>query len=563
MGKKSFFSRISTQLVTSFVIIIALIIAISVMAISNLSKINKADNNIYERNLIGISSLSDIRANLLQIEIDLDSMLNGASDTEKEQLIANINALKEENNKRLDDYELGIGDDTEDRNLFDALKKELYEYGRIRDEIIIPLIQANKLKKAQENSNLSTNKLVERNNEWAKEASEENTNIFLKSSRSVIILSAISIVLAIVCTIVMVRKIVNSLKKILDLANRMSNYDLGTDINVEEKTEFADIAIALNSAQENIKHLIKNVSESVDEITASSEELSATVEEMSAQFAEIDNAAATINSAILDTSASTEEISAISAEVNSSVTALSGKATDGSYNSEKIMNRAEEIKSNTEAVISNTISMYQSVEKEILDSIEKGKVINEIGVMAETIESIAAQTNLLALNAAIEAAKAGENGKGFAVVAEEVRNLAEASRDAVQNIKSLVSDIEDSFKGIDTSSHKLLDFMNNDILKEFDNFIEVGKQYEKDGAFVSSMSSEIAAMSEELAASISQVKEAIDGVAEMAQSSSENSESVKENISEANTAISNIADAAQSQAELSQELTEIISKFNI
>ena len=455
MGKKSFFSRISTQLVTSFVIIIALIIAISVMAISNLSKINKADNNIYERNLIGISSLSDIRANLLQIEIDLDSMLNGASDTEKEQLIANINALKEENNKRLDDYELGIGDDTEDRNLFDALKKELYEYGRIRDEIIIPLIQANKikeaeasmneLKKAQENSNLSTNKLVERNNEWAKEASEENTNIFLKSSRSVIILSAISIVLAIVCTIVMVRKIVNSLKKILDLANRMSNYDLGTDINVEEKTEFADIAIALNSAQENIKHLIKNVSESVDEITASSEELSATVEEMSAQFAEIDNAAATINSAILDTSASTEEISAISAEVNSSVTALSGKATDGSYNSEKIMNRAEEIKSNTEAVISNTISMYQSVEKEILDSIEKGKVINEIGVMAETIESIAAQTNLLALNAAIEAAKAGENGKGFAVVAEEVRNLAEASRDAVQIIKSLVSDIEDSF----------------------------------------------------------------------------------------------------------------------
>lgn len=572
MRKKSLFSRISVQLAVAFTIIIVLTSAISIMSISNLAKVNESGSNLYKSNVLGVSSISKIIQNLLQLEVNLNKLFNGAESEDKEQLIESITKLKESTAFNLDIYKAAL-ENEEDEKLFNELKAEIVEYNRVRDEIILPLIKSDNIKEAEERyheleevgaKTLSkANDLVEKNNQWASEANNKNARTFSNSSRNTISLAIISLLVSITCTIIMVRKISKSLMKILDLANRMSDYDLSTDIKIETKTEFADIGIALNSAQNNIRHLIENVIEGVDKVTASSEELSATVEEMTAQINEIDSASSTINSAIIDTSVTTEEISTITLEVTTSVNVLSEKATDGSYNSEKIMSRAGEIKSNTETMISNTMNIYQDVEREIIESIEKGKVINEIGIMADTIEGIASQTNLLALNAAIEAAKAGENGRGFAVVAEEVRNLAEASKEAVGNVKILVSEIKGSFKGIDESSSKLLNFMNSDILKEFNNFIELGKQYEKDGIFVSTMSSEIAAMSEELAASILEVKEAIDDVSAMVKGVTENSTSVKDNVSEANIAINNIAEAAQGQAKLSQALTEIISKFNI
>jgi methyl-accepting chemotaxis protein len=67
---------------------------------------------------------------------------------------------------------------------------------------------------------------------------------------------------------------------------------------------------------------------------------------------------------------------------------------------------------------------------------------NQIGKIIDTVNALASQSNMLALNAAVEAARAGDHGRGFAVVAEEVRSLAERSREATAQVQGILSDIQ-------------------------------------------------------------------------------------------------------------------------
>jgi methyl-accepting chemotaxis protein len=83
-----------------------------------------------------------------------------------------------------------------------------------------------------------------------------------------------------------------------------------------------------------------------------------------------------------------------------------------------------------------------------------GAKSQEVGRVVEIISGIAEQTNLLSLNAAIEAARAGEQGRGFAVVADEIRNLADGSSKAVQDITSLVQEMQDETSAVVKSMEK-------------------------------------------------------------------------------------------------------------
>ena len=367
---------------------------------------------------------------------------------------------------------------------------------------IISLVEAKKIEEAstyikeldtiRTSISIKLDRLIDLNRTWAEGSLNDNIAIYnysLKISTSVLI---ISLLFAIISATLITSRISKSTKKIMDLSNRLSEYDLSKNIEIKTKDEYGQIATALNIAQENLRNIINSVVNSTNKVNSSSQELSAAIEEVTYQFDQINESSLEISSSIQETSAITEEIAASIVEVSSSTEVLSEKATDGNINSEKIQKRSAKIKDNTEYVINNTNNIYRSFEENIKSSIEKGQVVNEIVNMANSIEQIAEQTNLLALNAAIEAARAGEQGKGFAVVADEVRILAEQSKDSVQNVKHTISEVKTAFNNITDSSTNLLQFINVEIMKEFNNFINVGNKYEEDGIFVREMSENMA-----------------------------------------------------------------------
>ena len=217
---------------------------------------------------------------------------------------------------------------------------------------------------------------------------------------------------------------------------------LAEDVEVTSEDEIGHLCKAMNKMKESIHNVLVSASEDAQQMAAASEELTAssnqtaqaamqvaqsvtnTSESVTKQQSEIQDSASNIGTV----SASLEEIQAESHQASESAKGVSVAAKDGG---KAVVESVEQIRGVERTVESGAA---------IVDKL--GQRSKEIGMIVDSISTIADQTNLLALNAAIEAARAGEAGRGFSVVAEEVRKLAEQSGDAAKNIANLISEIQ-------------------------------------------------------------------------------------------------------------------------
>ncbi|MDB1956964.1 methyl-accepting chemotaxis protein [Clostridium tertium] len=564
--------KVKNKLISIFSVICILMLLIGATGLFSSWSINKNANNMYSTNLVSIKNLQSLKSNLNYDYINIIKMISDKNKDKLDEEIRLIDGIVSQNEELIKEYEdLDITE--EEKSLFLDFKEDLFKYRELKLKVF-DLLKSNKYDEAETINNSEIEKIIdsmfnklikaiEINENLAQNTNLKNINEFNKFSYIVLISTAITFCIIIFMAYILSKNIIDPLNKIKNLAYRLSSYDFSIPISITRKDEFGQTAIALNSAQENVNDLIKMIMENSEDISASSEELSATVEELLSKVEIIDEAVNNIAAGMEESSAASEEISASVQEVDASINVLSATAMDGSNNANKSKSRASEVKNNSEKAIEETIKIYDEKQNKMKKAIEDGKIVETIKVMADTIGSIAEQTNLLALNAAIEAARAGEQGKGFAVVADEVRKLAEESKESAFTIQETIKNVQAAFKSSNETGNEILEFINKDVNAQFQAYKETGNQYYNDSDLVSKMSDEIAAMSEEITATIGQVSEAVQNMAVSSQKSSEDSVIIKESMDETTRAIEQVAQTAQSQAELAQNLNEMILKFKI
>ncbi len=224
------------------------------------------------------------------------------------------------------------------------------------------------------------------------------------------------------------RSIVRPLEQLVAHAGKVADGDLSEDITTHRKDDLGRLMMAMQVMTENLRHLVKEVSDGISQIASSAEELSAVTEQTSAgakqQRDQTDQVATAMN-----------EMTATIQEVAHNAEAAAHSASDSDA-------RAQEGYS----VVSTAMSKIETLSHNIDDTAKQISKLRDdsanIGTILDVIRDIAEQTNLLALNAAIEAARAGEQGRGFSVVAEEVRALAKRTQDSTGEIENLVNNLQ-------------------------------------------------------------------------------------------------------------------------
>jgi len=383
---------------------------------------------------------------------------------------------------------------------------------------------------------------------------------------SMLIISIIYILIGLVITFFIAGSISNPIKEASDYLNVVAtgNFTGAVPIKLMEmKDETGILANAIDTMQQSVKDIIKEVAEesfnvsqmliSIDEnmgqLNKSIEEISATTEELSAGTEE--------------NAASTEEMSATSTEIERAIESTASKAQEGAIMVNEINNMSQEMKKKAISSREAAIEIYRNTKIDLEIAIKQSEAVNQINELSEAILEITSQTNLLALNAAIEAARAGEAGKGFAVVADEIRKLAEGSKNTVSRIQEVTKVIFEAVNNLSSNSSEIMDFIDKKVLNDYEDLVNASEQYGQNSIGINDVVNEFSATSEELLASMQNMVRAIDEIAIAANEEAQGATSIAQETSVITEMSDDVIKLAKLAKEKSESLLKVVSKFTV
>lgn len=363
-------------------------------------------------------------------------------------------------------------------------------------------------------------------------------------------------------TIFFSRRISKNVNEINDMFKIASEGDFTVRLKIHSNDEFKSLETSFNSMMGNISEILKQAQNSSEEILNTSKSLSEMTNEVTESTLQvatsIDEIAKGNSSQAQDTQEGVEEINVLSLQLDN-ISDIANEVDEASKDSTVLSQKGiEEVKllsEKSKQTKESAIVMSQTIE-EVVES------INKIHTMVDTIKGITEQTNLLALNASIEAARAGEYGKGFAVVAEEIRKLAEQSKQSAEEIRNNVVNIT-------TVTQNAVDSMESTmkVIDEQDVLVmQTRELFERILNAVQLLHQKVV----QTKASIDEVKyrknnivEKMENISAVSEQTASSSQEVSASAEEISATMEEFAEFAKGLRTLSEQLSSEIKKFKI
>lgn len=390
----------------------------------------------------------------------------------------------------------------------------------------------------------------------------------------IIIIAAVSTGAIITVSILFAGSISHPINMLVSVVEKIAAGDFTKQVEINRKDEIGILGRTFNRMVNDLRNVITNIKNNSTTVASASEELSGISTQMAAGAEQTVNQVANAGSATEQMSNNINTMASASEEMSVNATTVSSAAEQLSRNMNMVASAVEEMtvsindvaKNAKEAsAISNNAAKMASTATNTMNML--GKAAREIGNVTVVIKRIAEQTNLLALNATIEAASAGAAGKGFAVVANEIKELANQSAQAAEDIANKIEGVQantsEAVKVIADVSQIIQSI--NESVTVINN--AVGQQTSAANDISSNVSEANSGVTN-IASSISEVATGARDVAKNASEAATGANDVSTNIHGVNTAAETgrlnaqeVNKAAADLAKVSGELQSAISRF--
>jgi len=474
------FENLSTRnkLVCGFGLIVLSLALVVIVAYGGIRAIQEGYKAILQREIEIVTNLLEFRIELNRQRVAMLKMMMSTDRKEQESLEKDVRQAARLKDEYLENLLKASSKDPQFVKSLDEIKEVLQAFRQVREEVI-SLIKQGKNEEAKKSGlfiqeeryqkmrNTSLDMAAKAKARAAQQAQEADDT----ASRAILIFlicGAAAVVISSLLVMYLNRLIARPLQDISRVAEQISSGDLVVAVAMKERgdevgalaqavsrmiqylKEMAAVADSLASRDFSVtvnprseKDMLgKAFAAMVTNIRELAKEVRGGVEVLAAAAGEIAAATAEISSSAAESSAAVNETTATVSEANQAAQLSTQKARVVAESAQKTDQIAQSGKKSMADVIEgmNQIrTQIESIAGSVLRLSEHSQAIGEIN---DAVNDLAEQSNLLAVNAAIEAARAGEQGKGFAVVAQEIRNLAEQSKQATGRIKGILTDIQ-------------------------------------------------------------------------------------------------------------------------